>query len=751
MSGDNGGVATQADILGVPGAALNTVGFAQGMLRAVSADNANPNAVIQVQAIGSCFQSNGPWAAKIPDLLSRTSNVRLERLSAWIGWVKDDTPSFMSQTSGGRTAALLCCALGSLYSQGRCGLLLYELARDILPPDRQVSSPTQLGNVCMLLERKLACLGFGNHLALQVTRLRQCFFEAGLEVPRDLADTPTEEDLNIFLREICNALRDESMVLQVTGTRCSGTLLALTLAICPEDVSVRINGEVLISGIRDNIIFSVTTEHGPGTHICLETKLKLQKAGFRKSHIIADGQHEYNTQLSFACDGILSSQLDLALAMVGVGLSQHLKLAIANLIASLAIKSTRSDFRGEKCGPTYLAEALPAQGLRVILGPTYQELTPQRLEKVLCHPSDTLQSPKEAFHGLQDTIRAALPLKQCTCGICDHEAPWNSASHPKANTRAFVKWMSCPVSRLWRHVAQIAQASLLFLFLQHTPNTSMRYQTEEGTYPRYMLVLWSRFVGPPDYHSVYSSSLHEDIIQLIGKATRNYSEPMLQIICNSLGASTIYPTTLEVPSMSSPWAVQYEVVDGRLHYQSDYYDFIAAAKPGNNASKAFDRRRAKGSMVKGTITVPSGLGEHSSLVMTLRPAFTEKHQALLLRCHIKQGNKTIDVNFVDIHLGLMTLDPADGCDHDLSTPLTPTDDSVDVKATSVIEPIPSGKSSIGVTLTHRNEESQFLCCSGTIRQLYQGNCCLPCAVSQAVRDDCKVVIGGSPSIYRVVN
>ncbi|KAG4281258.1 hypothetical protein FPRO06_10163 [Fusarium proliferatum] len=299
QSGDNGGVAAQADILGIPGAALNTIGFAQGLLRAVSADNANPNAVIQVQQIGSCFQSNGPWAAKIPDVLSRASCVRLERLSAWVGWAKDDTPAFMSQTTGGQTAALLCCALGSLYSKSRCGFLLYNLCRDILPADRQLSSPTQLGEVCMLLERKSACLGFGNHLALQVTRLRQCFFEAGLDVPRDLADTPTEEDLNHFLSGVCSALQDESLILQVSGTRCVGTLLALTLAMCPEDVSVRINREVLMSGLRDNIIFSVTTEDGSSTQIHLETKLEIKKAGFLKRHIITESQHEHNEELRF--------------------------------------------------------------------------------------------------------------------------------------------------------------------------------------------------------------------------------------------------------------------------------------------------------------------------------------------------------------------------------------------------------------------------------------------------------------------
>lgn len=102
----------------------------------------------------------------MPDLLSRTSYVRLKRLSSWIGWEKNDVPAFISRTAGGRSKALLCCALSSLYSSGQCGMALFDIGQDILPLEQQTSSPIQLGNVCMVLESKLGCLGFGNHFGL---------------------------------------------------------------------------------------------------------------------------------------------------------------------------------------------------------------------------------------------------------------------------------------------------------------------------------------------------------------------------------------------------------------------------------------------------------------------------------------------------------------------------------------------------------------------------------------------------------
>uniref|UniRef100_A0A4E9EGI3 Uncharacterized protein n=1 Tax=Gibberella zeae TaxID=5518 RepID=A0A4E9EGI3_GIBZA len=100
---DEAAVPAQADIVGIPGAVMTTLSLTQGLLRAVSADNVNPQAVIQMERLGSCFHSNGPWASRVPDLLCRASSVRLERLSAWIDWEKNDTASFMSKTTGGKT------------------------------------------------------------------------------------------------------------------------------------------------------------------------------------------------------------------------------------------------------------------------------------------------------------------------------------------------------------------------------------------------------------------------------------------------------------------------------------------------------------------------------------------------------------------------------------------------------------------------------------------------------------------------
>ncbi|KAH7141065.1 hypothetical protein EDB81DRAFT_900691 [Dactylonectria macrodidyma] len=671
--------------------------YTLGLLRAVSADNVNPNAVIQVQAIGSCFHSNRPWAAKLPDLMSRASCVRLERLSTWIGWAKDDTSSFMSQTAGGRTAALLCCALGSLYSKDRCGMILFDVSRDILPLEQQTSSPAQLGDACMVLE------------ALQLTRLRQCFFEADLEVPRDLADTPTEKDMHAFLNWVKDALQDEILVLQVSGTKCSGIFLSLVLAMCPEDVSVQVNGEIIMRGRQDNIVFSITSTQRLTTEIHLETKLKSNTADFRKSYIIVEGEHELNPQINFSLDGILSSQLDIVLAMVCADPKESLKPAVANLIASMAISFTRKDFCSHQVNPYgyFASTRFPAQGLSVVVGPTYRQTIRERLQKVLCCPSDTLQVPELEYKTLCNIISTALPLSHCTCEICHNGDPWNPLKHPKSNIHAREAWKLCAVARLWGTIGQIAHAALLILFVQASPNSSMRLWTEGRYSSPFADYLWKVFDKNPWVYDFRPLSVHTSILEMT-RRWRNLSEDQPPIICSS------------------------------------------STMPERRAMRKLARMKAKTSITKGTVTAPSGLGEHSSLLMTLRPALMEGCQALLLRCHIKQANSTMDIDFLDIHIGLMSLTPGDGCEHDISTPLTLSDYAQPVKATSVIAPVASGAKAIGITLTHRNEESQFLCCSQAVSQLYQGDCCMPCAIAQAQWEAYSVVIGGSPGTYYIM-
>jgi hypothetical protein len=61
------------------------------LMKAISADTTSLPAVEQTQALGSCYISNGQWAAQLPDELERHKSIRIDRLSTWVGWQGGDT------------------------------------------------------------------------------------------------------------------------------------------------------------------------------------------------------------------------------------------------------------------------------------------------------------------------------------------------------------------------------------------------------------------------------------------------------------------------------------------------------------------------------------------------------------------------------------------------------------------------------------------------------------------------------------
>ncbi len=75
--------------------------------------------------------------------------------------------------------------------------------------------------------------------------MNSCFFEAGCGVPTDLADVPIEETMVEFLVGLQRALQSEELILFFTGSKGAGPLLALLMCLCPEDIRVEVEGELI--------------------------------------------------------------------------------------------------------------------------------------------------------------------------------------------------------------------------------------------------------------------------------------------------------------------------------------------------------------------------------------------------------------------------------------------------------------------------------------------------------------------------
>lgn len=118
----------------------------------------------------------------------------------------------MAQTSGGKAAAVLCLALVELYGQDETGMILDELSALLLPQEKRIASMRQLGEVASILGNKLAGVGFGSHLASHLTRIRQAYFTARLDIPKRLLDAPDHAAIIEFLHCMSKALVEEHCV-----------------------------------------------------------------------------------------------------------------------------------------------------------------------------------------------------------------------------------------------------------------------------------------------------------------------------------------------------------------------------------------------------------------------------------------------------------------------------------------------------------------------------------------------------------
>jgi hypothetical protein len=747
-------VTLQADVGNVPTNALALLGAAQPLLKALSADNISALAVLQAQALGDQFLSNGDWALRLPDLLARASSVRLERLSAWIGWQKGDTASYMSRSSGGRTVSLLCLALGNLYAKERCGMILHGLSSHVIQGDQQNSSISQLSDLNACLSDKLSCLGFGNLLALHLTRLRQSFFEAGRGVPTDLADIPTEETMVEFLVGLHRALQSEELNLSFTGSKGAGPLLALLMCLCPEDTRVEVEGELIHQGTRSSVTFSVTAHEHNGSSFCIGSKIRVHSEDFSRRFVQTDDSNEPHA-LNFKWTGWLSSCLDLALAKVGASANGNVREALANLTAT-AVFSLSGHELCSLDGESFFR--LPKNGMRTLLGPEYDFRVRRSLSTILMEPTDLeCRDIVSSYAQLKTAVASVIPHTSCSCGICSDMDHWNDKEHPKSATSLGKTWQSCQMARFWAILGDILERGYISSLIEARGEVAIGHvQRSKSASPSNVRVLGSAIVRtvqlrtsstPEKGYSVASVQfIHRSILSMVdvwklrlGLDGKEYPP----IVCQSSGHVTVFPVTLQYPRIINPWMVEYLLVDGKLQEGPNSYSAVICARAQKGDSKKLRRPKVGVSLLpkKAKIT-PSSLGEHNLLSMTLQSEVIERMQVLLLRSRIQSSTKSCHVNFLDIHLGFLGLTPADVCDHIRHSALD-AEFTEGVMATSVQAPAAKSANTLALTLTHWNPESQFLCCSTSSPALYQGSCCLTCAVAQAREEKIGMVIGGN--------
>jgi len=698
------------------------------LLRALSADNVSPLAVVQVEALGSCFHINGDLAAEVPDLLARSTSVRLQRLSHWVGWMANDTASAMAQTAGGRAGSLLSLALSEMYSEEKTGVILYQLSSMNLPASNCHASPKQLGEVAAKLANKLKPIAYGSHLALHVTRLRETFLNSGLDLPRDLVETTfTEDTMAEFLTALHATLFDETAVLFVEGSRALGYIVAMLTALCPNNLSIVVNDEIIFRGsTRPSVIVSLK---GPNqdTNFSLETiiggvktrKVTLaQFLRFSSRYNLWDG-------LSMRIEGGISDALNLLTASLALGPTYDLHLAIVELITAIVYSSSDEDFRCTK--PGYERGYPPIKSLKSLLGPNFQTRVRTGLMSAFgIEPSMTSFDCLSAYQKLRESVNA-IQSAVCPCdGLhCSRARPWS---------KEFVYNKTCPVFLLWDGVLDLITHAILWLFIEHKPGAVMTITSgSHNQAESFIKNIVNRRVDPENSDTKYPVSqdyttydLHKDVLNIMSYSYADHSS----LLALSNGGTSLYPSTIEFPATSIPQCVIYCLVDGRLHDGSHYYRSIVGDPTNANPSATSQ----KPILAEGTPIGPSAVGTHSSLMLTIRPV----GDSLQLRTTIDIAGRIISADFCRLHLIRMGFSYTDPCSHNPRDNVD-KENAKDIFPTSVGSPLaPEGY--IAMVLTHGDPEAQFLC--GAVRgdSLLQSNSCLNCAVREARKRGCKMII-----------
>ncbi|KAI4195474.1 MAG: hypothetical protein LQ350_007185 [Teloschistes chrysophthalmus] len=280
----SGTVSLQADVGNLGSFGLNSF---RSVLSALSTDDVQPAAMLQVQDIESLFHANGKFASTVSDELQRSPSHRVDMLSCAVGWRKGDATSMLSQSAEGQAAALLALFLRNTYDHRTAGEILYRFSQRCMPRSRCVASIKQLAEVLTKVCGKIASMGYGNFLAEQVTKLRLVYLQLDKVVPVNFLDDITEETAAELLECMSRAQRETDTRARIRGTMSVGHIMTFLLIMCADDVEISVEGTVIHGGSNKRIFLEVVdtpSDHREITKFQLETAIELKEF----SSIISD-------------------------------------------------------------------------------------------------------------------------------------------------------------------------------------------------------------------------------------------------------------------------------------------------------------------------------------------------------------------------------------------------------------------------------------------------------------------------------
>ncbi|EAU33847.1 predicted protein [Aspergillus terreus NIH2624] len=302
----SGPLNTQVDIGNL---SLASLGSFSTMLTALSADDVQPIAMIQMQNLGAAFPVSGPIPTKAPDYLQRCHSTRLERVGIVVGWRKGDAASYMAQSTGGQAIALLAVYLQNIGVKSP-GDVLYSISRGLLPLSACPSSPQMLERVTQVLAEKLAVVKFGTILAEQVCRIHKAYQQLQQDVPVNLLEPMNDDWLSEVLVMLSHALREDKRMIRIRGCCWMGYILSLVVTLFAHDCLVTVEGVIIHQGHRSSsIIVEITStlqEKPPEVHSMHDIDSITELLDSSRFHV---GRDPLPIKADFAWNGLVSDML----------------------------------------------------------------------------------------------------------------------------------------------------------------------------------------------------------------------------------------------------------------------------------------------------------------------------------------------------------------------------------------------------------------------------------------------------------
>lgn len=711
---------------------LQGLGAFSTILATLSTDNIAPMAMIQLEKLGAQFHVSGKFAKQTPDLLQRHKTHTLGRLAATIGWRKGDSPSLLAETAGGQAAALLAVVLRNWFDSAQCGDVLFKLCSNLFGAHASVASIAQLAGVADLVASKMFAIGFPNFLAEQAVRIGSAFDHLQVPQPPGLYESLTTDSVSDLLYSISQALREEATILRISGAAGIGEITGLALFLFPLNTMVNVNGVTIHEGPNPKLILELRHDCTTPAVISLEQKILFNNSGSSRFTIECYPTRFQSSDLRFHWDGWLASALDLTFACYGLQCTAVDRRLFADLLVSIGQQKTPIKFGGEED---------PSEKYMEYLGEKYfcfaDYLTPYSWErmseickKVLCvMPTNNLP-----LHELLDNFsnsmqRQVVVKKLCDCHL---KAPCSFADALFTEDSPLdLGYRSCRVRRMADYLCRLLEAGIGCFFVSAGVNATVALTAQ---IPRSGLIRsimrWAMNKAPCGmtkslirfYHPYgLASTLQQG-------SKRGYAE---NTVLRSEG-STMYLEVLDSFVIPNGQIGISRLVDGHItfrgHYFNEVFDYAELA-----------RERASHSIARSAGVIPSNIGAHTDLLVTLR----ETLEDLELKTTVRSAGQNLDVRLSSSLRGFSALRRTAPCSHPSNTPLTEANAAKSM-ATSVISPLaeksPEGPRKFSIVMTKGNPAAQILACDGEFRALLMEECCLNCAIEQAEEIGLKVII-----------